>query len=150
MITLGLVGLFLLFGVFIGAAFGGLAIWTMIWYLVTMGAAFGFGAWCAARLSDASSREICGLHGLATWGLATLGTMLIGGVALYAYLHYYGVAPPPGATIWSGFTEEWGGLIWGGVMLSLITAYFGGMSGFPAAPQSVVPQHEIPARLRAS
>jgi len=149
-ITLGMESLFLLFGIFIGAAIGGLAIWTMTWYLVTMGISFGVGAWCAARLSDASSREICGLHGLATWGLATLATVMMGALAGYLWLYYYRIAPPSGATIWNGVTEEWGGLIWGGVMLSLITAYFGGMSGYPTAPQGVLPQQETPIMRRAS
>ena len=130
MVTIGLEALFLSFGIFIGAVFGGSTIWSMAWYLVTMAVSFYGGAWSAARLSDVSVREIGILHGLSTWGLATLATALIGGAVAWATVAATGVASGgvAASTLW-GPAEQWGGLIWGGVMLSLIAAYYGGARG---------------------
>jgi hypothetical protein len=130
MVTIGMEALFLSFGIFIAAIFGGSTAWSMAWYLVTMAVSFYVGALSAARLSDVADREISVLHGLSTWGLATLATALIGGVVGWA------LAVNTGATLSSGAwgpTEQWGGVIWGGILLSLITAYLGGASGVPRA-----------------
>lgn len=146
-VTIGMEALFLSFGIFIGGVFGGSAIWTLAWYLVTMGVSFYTGAWAASRLADVSSRDVCILHGLSTWGLATLATVLIAFVVAWATLRVgttivvsgatAATAPPaPSAhTIW-GNIEEYGGIIWGGIMLSLITSYFGGATGKPSEQTS--------------
>jgi hypothetical protein len=86
MIALGLELLFTLFGFFIGFGmynyqapnpWGGIHAWTLVWYLVTAAISMFFGAWSAARLSGNPVREAGVLHGLATWGLATIATVLI-------------------------------------------------------------------------
>lgn len=151
MVTLGLEALFLLFGVFIGAAIGGSVVWTMAWYLITMGVSFGIGGLCAGRLSDVASREIGSMHGLATWGLATTATILLAAVVGSALVRIY-VVPAPFSAFWNGFTEQWVGLIWGGSMLSMLTAYAGGASGFPALPrqsQRRTSGQQIPVERRA-
>lgn len=151
MVTIGMEALFLSFGIFIGGVFGGSVVWSMAWYLVTMAVSFYAGAWCASRLSDVPGRQLGVLHGLTTWGLATLGTVLIGGVVAWAALRLGIILAVSGTTgavtvntsaIW-GATEKWGGLIWGGVFLSLITAYLGGASGIPS--QRVAVGQETPA-----
>jgi hypothetical protein len=123
MVTIGMEILFLSFGVFIDGFFGGSAAWATIWYLITMAIAFYTGAWCAARLSDIAARDVCILHGLTTWGVGTLATgILSAGVAWLAVNRV--PLPMNRAVIW-GNAEQWGGVVWGGVLLSLITAYFG-------------------------
>jgi hypothetical protein len=86
MIALGLELLFTLFGFFIGFGmynyqapnpWGAIHSWTLAWYLVTAAISMFFGAWSAARLSGNPVREAGVLHGLATWGLATIATVLI-------------------------------------------------------------------------
>jgi hypothetical protein len=132
MVTIGMEILFLTFGAFIDGLFGGSTVWSMIWYLVTMAFSFYVGAWSAARLSDMSVRQICVLHGLSTWGLATLATgILAGAISGVAAIR---AATPVSHSLLSGRAEEWGGVIWGGVMLSLITAYLGSGSAVPAQP----------------
>jgi len=126
MVTIGMEVLLLAFGVFIAAAIGGSSIWTMAWYLVTMAISFYIGAWSAARLADVSVREICILHGITTWGLATLATALIGGTLGWAAFVRTGIEFS--ATLW-GPTEQWAGIVWGGLALSLATAYLGGANG---------------------
>lgn len=86
MLTTGMEFLFLSFGIFIGGVFGGSTAWTMAWYLITMAISFFIGAWGAARLSGAVTRENSVLHGLTTWGLATLGTGVIGGAVSSALM----------------------------------------------------------------
>ncbi len=149
MVTIGLEALFLSFGVFIAALFGGSTDWAMAWYLVTMAVAFYFGARSAARLSDLAVREVCVLHAAATWGLATLGTALIGGTLGWAAFVKTGVAFS--ASLW-GPTEQWAGIIWGGIILSLAAAYFGGASARPIVQAGAVPDQEgsVPPLRRVS
>jgi len=133
MVTLGMEALFLSFGIFINAAFGGSNVWAMIWYLVTAFVSFYAGSWCAARLSDVSDRGISILHGLTTWGLATMSTLVIAGVTTAAIGFAWLTRPYTTATgpVWGGNTILYGGIIWGGVVLSLIASYFGGAAGMP-------------------
>ena len=139
MVTIGMEALFLSFGIFIDAAFDGSTPWAMAWYLVTMAGSFYLGAWTSARLSDVSVRELCALHGLTTWGLATLGTILMIGTALFAGLRLgttllvnsAGAAPAAARLDLWGPTLEYSGVIWGGVILSLFCAYIGGLAGMP-------------------
>jgi hypothetical protein len=140
MVTLGMEILFLTFGIFIAAALGGSTEWTMAWYLVTMGVSFFMGASSAARLCDVENRDICAMHGIATWGLATLSTALLGMVVATVALFYF---KPSIAAIGWGPLLQWGGIVWGGVMLSLITA-LGGARVRPAVPQAAM-QPESPA-----
>jgi len=81
MIALGMEILLTFFGLFIGfrmydfrAAnpWGGISVWTAIWYFVTVGWSMFFGAWCAARLSGNPVREAGKLHGITVWGLASI------------------------------------------------------------------------------
>jgi hypothetical protein len=110
MITIGMEALFLSFGIFIGAAFGGSVVWSMAWYLVTMGVSFYVGAASSARLADVANRDIRIQHGLTTWGLATLATAIIGGVLALAV--YGKMTTPLDTTVYWGSIEQWGGLIW--------------------------------------
>lgn len=144
-VTIGMEALFLSFGVFIDAVLGGSTNWAMAWYLVTMAVSFSVGARAAARLSDVSVRQISILHGLATWGLATLATVLIGGLVLWAFLYMRSTAVAVGATPVSapaawGAIEMYGGVIWGGVVLSLLGAFFGGISGLPTRIAATAPR----------
>jgi hypothetical protein len=127
MVTIGMEALFLSFGIFIAGAFGGSEVWSYAWYLVTMAISFYTGAAAATRLSDVTARDVRILHGLATWGLATLSTVLIGGVvagvAGYTALTRMNVQYSGG--VW-GPVERNAGIIWGGIMLSFVTAYFAG------------------------
>lgn len=158
MVTIGMEALFLSFGIFIDAAVGGSTAWSVVWYLVTMAISFYTGAFCASRLSDVSDRETCTLHGLTTWGLATFATMLTFGMVLLAGLRLgtvlaitrTGGAPPPAAFNFWGPMEEYGGVIWGGVTLSLITSYFGGAMGRPSGRAGLVPQTPTAPMRRAS
>ena len=95
MAALGMEVLFTLFGLFIG--FGmynwraanpwvGVSHWTTAWYLVTAGWSMFFGAWCAARLSGNPLAGDGVLHGVSTWGLATVATIAIVAVASWAVL----------------------------------------------------------------
>jgi hypothetical protein len=95
MIALGLELLFTLFGFFIGFGmynyqapnpWGGIHAWTLAWYLVTAAVSMFFGAWSAARLSGNPVREAGVLHGLATWGLATVATVLIVSFATWSVM----------------------------------------------------------------
>jgi hypothetical protein len=95
MVALGMEVLFTLFGFFIGfrmykwqAAdpWVGISHWTTIWFLVTAGWSMFFGAWCAAKLSGnpIPGDEI--LHGISTWGLATVATIAIVALGSWAVL----------------------------------------------------------------
>lgn len=157
MVTIGMEALFLTFGIFIDAVFGGSAVWGAVWYLITMAVSFYVGAWSAARLSDVAVREISILHGLTTWGLATLSTILLIGIVLWGGLQLgttivlsraTGALPFTGAAAW-GFTEGMAGVIWGGIMLALLTAYLGGATGLPGTRTSAGQQPNAPIR-RAS
>ncbi|HEY7388593.1 MAG TPA: hypothetical protein VH640_08795 [Bryobacteraceae bacterium] len=129
MVTLGVAALFLSFEVFIDGVLGGSTVWTIIWFLVTMGTSFYAGARTAGRLSGCADRETCILHGMATWGLATLAMTLIGGVLGWAaFVRSGGYFSP---TLWAPATQ-WGGSIWGGVVLSLLGAYYGGANALGA------------------
>jgi hypothetical protein len=159
MVTLGMEGLFLSFGLFIGAAFGGSVAWSTIWYLVTMAASFFAGARTAARLSDIAVRDVRILHGLTTWGMATLATIMAG-VWLLPHLlslAFLSNGKPPALIldqiIGANSAVGWGGVVWGGVVLSLITAYMGAGSALPVnlAPveQQVPPGTTGPSELAA-
>lgn len=125
MVTMGLEALFLSFGLFIGGIFGGSVAWNVVWFLVTMAASFYVGARTTARLSGAPTPDLARLNGLATWGLATLGTLVIGIVVTSVLAFYSGSLAVASGTNW-GSIELWFGAIWGGVMLSMLTAYAGG------------------------
>src|SRR5579885_1768940 len=115
MVTLGVAALFLSFEVFIDGVLGGSTVWTIIWFLVSMCVSFYAGARTAARLSACADRDTCILHGMATWGLATLAMTLIGGVLGWAaFVRSGGYFSP---MLWAPATQ-WGGSIWGGVVLS--------------------------------
>lgn len=129
MVTIGMEALFLTFGIFIGAMMGGSTVWTMAWYLVTMAVSFFAGAVSAARLSDTDVRGVCALHGVTVWGVATLATAILGMAASLVWLGRFG--GPFTAAAW-GPIEQWGGVIWGGVFLSLLTSYFGGATAHPS------------------
>lgn len=157
MVTLGMEALFLSFGIFIDGALGGSTPWAMAWYLVTMAISFFAGGWSAARLSDIPVRQISALHGLTTWGLATLSTVLIlgavvmAGVRLGTALILAGpaAAPAPAALNLWGPLEEYAGLIWGGVVLGLIMSFVGGGAGLPSSSLPVG-QASAPQMRRAS
>jgi hypothetical protein len=134
MVTIGMEALFLSFGTFINAAFGGSIVWSTVWYLVTMAVSFYAGAWCSARLSDIPVREVSILHGITTWGLATLATAIIGGVILWARLWMATTAMIAGtynAITWGG-TLGAAGVVWGGIILALGASFFGGAAGVPS------------------
>jgi hypothetical protein len=177
MIALGMEALFTLFGSFIGFGmynaqaanpWGGVSVWTTVWYLVTAGWSMFFGAWCAARLSGNPVRGDGILHGVTTWGLATFATIMIVAVTSWAVLREginvltaaalssgqvapiagQAAAPSPQATanIISGISLR----IWGGVLLGFLTAILGGWAGRSRAqlvsPRGVVP---VPTRRAA-
>jgi hypothetical protein len=153
MVALGMETLFTLFGLFIGfdmynptAAnpWAGVSIWSMAWYLVTAGWSMFFGAWCAARLSGVPLRRFAVLHGITTWGLATFATLLVVTSSVWAVLRASiallvtgaaapvagaAAAPTPAAT--AGTLARIAGILWGGIMLGLITAIIGGLLGKP-------------------
>jgi hypothetical protein len=151
MVTIGLELLFLAFGIFIEAALGGgSTIWAIVWYLVTMGVSYYAGAWTAARLSDVSVRQVCVLHGLSTWGLSTLGTVILLGVATTTIMGFgraAGLITLTQANLW-GNTELYLGVVWGGIMLSFITAYLGGASGLPGARVSAQEEATVAPPIR--
>lgn len=158
MVTLGMEALFLSFGIFIDAALSGSPVWATIWYLVTMAISFFVGGWSAARLSDTPVRQISALHGLTTWGLATLSTVLLIGAVLWAGLRlgtyvavagHVGAPAPATLNLW-GPTEEYAGIIWGGVVLGLITSFLGGGSGLPSSSVPVGQQPGTTQMRRAS
>lgn len=158
MVTLGMEALFLSFGIFIDAALSGSPVWATIWYLVTMAISFFVGGWSAARLSDTPVRQISALHGLTTWGLATLSTVLLIGAVLWAGLRlgtyvavagHVGAPAPATLNLW-GPTEEYAGIIWGGVVLGLITSFLGGGNGLPSSSVPVGQQPGATQMRRAS
>ncbi|HLI84245.1 MAG TPA: hypothetical protein VKV17_10030 [Bryobacteraceae bacterium] len=138
MVTLGMEGLFLSFGLFIGAALGGSLAWSAVWYLVTMAVSFYAGARTAARLSGIGLRDLRILHGLTTWGVATLANIVAVAwlVPRLLDLAFVSSGSPPAAIIerflGTDSTVGWGALVWGGIILSLATAYMGGGSALPA------------------
>jgi hypothetical protein len=138
MVTLGMEGLFLSFGLFIGAALGGSVAWSVVWYLLTMAVSFYVGARTAARLSGVAVRDIRVLHGLTTWGLATLANIMATAwlVPHLLNLVFLSSGNPPAAIIDQMIGTDsavgWGALVWGGVILSLAFAYMGGGSALPA------------------
>ncbi len=92
LVALGTELLFIAFGFFVGLRmvnpgqanpFGGVNAWSLVWYLVTSFAALFVGGWVAARLSGNPYKGSGMLHGIVTWGLATVTgftflTMLFG------------------------------------------------------------------------
>lgn len=78
--------LFLFFGFFIAMLFfspgatdpwAGVRPWSAVWYLVTMFAALLFGGWVAARLAVNRGQGTGPMHGITTWGLASLAGLVI-------------------------------------------------------------------------
>lgn len=136
MVTIGMEALFVSFGIFINDLLGGSEIWTMAWYLVTMAVSFYCGSASTVRLSNAALPGVGVLNGLATWGLATLGTIYFGSLAFPAVMALAGVTVPPGTTM-ATFSADWAGIIWGGIVLSLACAYVGGMKTSPVAGTTV-------------
>jgi hypothetical protein len=132
LVTVGMEILFLTFGLFINALWGGSTAWGMAWYLVTMGVSFYIGGVAAARMSDVADRSSTVYHALTTWGLATFGTAMVGLLIAGAALTRY-AGPVFTPANW-GAIIEWAGVIWGGVMLSFITAWFAGASSRPMIP----------------
>jgi uncharacterized membrane protein len=124
MVTIGMEALFVTFGLFIAGVFGGSPAWSIAWFLVTMAVSFYVGARTTARLSGAPTPELATLNGLATWGLAILGTLVIGMVVTIVLAANSGPTSLLAATDW-GSVELWFGSLWGGVVLSLVTAYSG-------------------------
>ncbi|HLH39278.1 MAG TPA: hypothetical protein VKX39_09045 [Bryobacteraceae bacterium] len=141
MVTIGMELLFLSFGVFIDGVLGGSTPWAMAWYLITMAVSFYAGAATAARLFDIAVRDICVMHGLATWGVATLATAILG--AVVGAVALFKTALPASQVLHWGGAEQWGGVIWGGVLLSLLTAYMGG--GSTVRGEASATQREVPA-----
>ena len=95
MVALGMEILFTLFDFFIGFGmyhgraanpWAGIPAWTTVWYLVTAGWSMFFGAWCAARLSGNPVPGDGILHGITTWGLATVATIVIVALGSWAVL----------------------------------------------------------------
>lgn len=180
MIALGMEALLTLFGFFIG--FGmynwkaadpwtGISAWTTVWYLVTAAWSMFFGAWCAARMSGIPRRGAGILHGITTWGMATIVTIAIVLVGTWSMLrvgvNVLSTAAIAGAQVAPAATQAATGAvsqaaqqagqavvqaqqnagpiaqataniisglslrIWGGVLLGLITAIFGGWLGHP-------------------
>lgn len=96
LIALGMEALFVTFGLFIGFSmydwraanpWGDVSAWSTAWYLVTAGWSMFFGAWCAARLAGNPTREAGILHGVTTWGLATIATIAIAAIASWSVLN---------------------------------------------------------------
>jgi hypothetical protein len=94
-VTLGMEALFTAFGLFIGFGmydsraanpWAGISAWTTVWYLVTAGWSMFFGAWCAGRLSGDPVRGSRILHGITSWGLATIATVAIVTIASWSVL----------------------------------------------------------------
>lgn len=125
MVTMGMEALFLTFGLFIAGVFGGSDAWSIAWYLITMAVSFYVGARTTVRLSEAPTPEIGMLNGLATWGLATLGTLVVGLIITAVFALNPTAFTPVAGTSW-GSVELWFGVMWGGAILSLATAYAGG------------------------
>jgi hypothetical protein len=93
MIALGMEILFTLFGLFVGfrmynwqAAnpWSGVSGWATVWYLITAAWSMFCGAWCASRLSGDPVTGDGMLHGVTTWGLATIASIAIVGLASWA------------------------------------------------------------------
>lgn len=81
LVALGIELMLVAFGFFVGLRmvdpaqanpFGGVARWSLAWYLVTSFIALFVGAWVAARLSGNPARGSGLTHGIVTWGLATV------------------------------------------------------------------------------
>ena len=86
MIALGMEALLTFLGLFIGFGrynwtaanpWAGFSAWNAVWFLVTMAWSMFFGSWCAARLSGNPVREAGVLHGLTTWGFASIVTIAV-------------------------------------------------------------------------
>jgi hypothetical protein len=151
MVTIGMEALFLAFGVFINAIFGGSFIWVAAWYLVTMAISFYAGAASTSRLAHVSTQESGALHGLTTWGLATLSDVVIFGLAA-AVIGWAALtrstAPLSQVNVWGGATIEYAGIFWGGIMLSLMTAYLGGRTAHPAIGETAGQENAPSAPMR--
>jgi len=148
MVALGMVTMFTLFGFFVGAdiyspgtaqPFGGITIWSMAWYLVTIGFSMFAGAWATAALSGNPDRRRAVLHGIATWGLAVVATLLVTAIGVWGAaregiaLLVNGSAAVSNVGLTAQGTADslvqFTGTVWGGVFLGLITAYFGALAG---------------------
>jgi hypothetical protein len=149
MVALGMETLFALFGFFIGfdlfnvnAAnpWNGMSIWTFAWYLVTAGWAGFFGAWCAARLSGFAIPRVGILHGITVWGISTVATLLVVVTGVFSLLRAglaFAMTNPAAAggnlTVSAqgaaNSVSKFSGILWGGVLLGLLTAILGGWLG---------------------
>ena len=94
-VALGMMFMLKLFGLFIGFRmynpvagnpWAGMMGWTGVWYLVTVAFSMYIGAWCAARSSGSWRTGDGILHGLGTWGLATVAAMTMAILGLWAIL----------------------------------------------------------------
>jgi hypothetical protein len=91
-VALGTGLLLTLFGFFVGFAMynpqteaqpaAGIPMWTMIWYLITAFCSLFAGGWVAARLAGTPEKGTGMLHGLVTWGLTTISSVLFGILAI--------------------------------------------------------------------
>jgi hypothetical protein len=52
---------------------------SVVWLVVTSGASMFVGGWIAARVANSNLASVGVLHGIVTWGLATLATFLLVG-----------------------------------------------------------------------
>lgn len=81
LVALSIELLLIAFGLFVGLRmvdpgqpnpFGAISAWSLVWYLITSFVALFIGAWVAARLSGNPYKGAGMLHGIVTWGLATV------------------------------------------------------------------------------
>ena len=81
LVALGTELMLIAFGFFVGLRmvnpaqpnpFGGVNTWSLAWYLVTSFVALFVGGWVASRLSGNPYKGSGMLHGIVTWGLATV------------------------------------------------------------------------------
>jgi len=150
--ALGMELLFSTFGLFIGFTLfnsqaannlGGISTWSLVWYLVTAAWSMFFGAWCAARMSGDAGREMRLLHGIATWGLATLVTVAFTVLASWSALRVglnmagnslppaTGASPMPTPQNAVGILSSIALRVWGGLLLGFVAALIGSLMGGP-------------------
>lgn len=168
MVALGMEALFTLFGLFIGFhmfhaesiyPWAGVPGWATAWYIVTAGWSMFFGAYCAARLSSNPFTGDRIFHGITTWGLATVATVVIAGTISFAVLREgitllaVAAATAPGAVVAvpaNGTTAQaTAHLISGlslrlfiGMLVGFVTAICGGLLGYSRAV-AVAPTEEV-------
>jgi hypothetical protein len=165
--ALGMEIMFVLFGLFIGLALfnpaapgqlGGVSVWSRIWYLVTAACSLFFGGFVAARLGVTASPRSGALHGVTTWGLASVAVLLIMLFSLGAVVSdtlnavrtsvvasAAGAAPatpPVQVNPQAATTNTASGLmmtalfLWLGSIISFFTSILGGMAGARNIPRA--------------